>query len=104
MVFGLTWKSKFKELEKQRDEMKAYMSILTGEVGNLRKEVAELKKDTQVSKRRIWQLQQETNNLRIQKDGLADHVEILTKEREIFQRTIESLCQVTRKRKQTSSA
>jgi chromosome segregation ATPase len=104
LVFGLTWKSKYKELEKQRDEMKAYMSILTGEVGNLRKEVAELKKDTQVSKRRIWQLQQETNNLRIQKDGLADHVEILTKEREIFQRTIESLCQVTKKRKQTSSA
>jgi predicted nuclease with TOPRIM domain len=77
------------------------MNISTGEVETLRKEVAELRKETKTSKQRIWQLEQETNNLRIQKDGLADHVEILTKEREIFQKTIESLCQATKKQKQT---
>jgi uncharacterized coiled-coil DUF342 family protein len=99
LVFGLTRKSKYEELQKQHDELKAYMSVLTGEMGTLRKEIAELREDTKVSKRKIWQLQQETNGLRIQKDGLAEHVEMLTKEREIFQKIIENLCQVTRKRK-----
>ena len=103
LVFGLTRKSKYEELQKQHNELKAYMSILTGEIGTLRKEVAELRKDTKMSKQKIWQLQQETNSLRIQKDGLADHVEMLTKEREIFQKTIETLCQATRKQKWTSS-
>ena len=103
MVFGLTWKSRYEELQKQNGELKAYMSVLNGEVANLRKEVAELRKDTRVSKQKIWQLEQETNSLRIQKDGLADHVELLTKEREIFQKTIETLCQATRKQKRTNS-
>jgi predicted nuclease with TOPRIM domain len=102
LVFGLTRKSKYEELQKKNDELKAYMSVLTGEVGKLRKEVAELRRDTRASKQKIWQLQQETNSLRIQKDGLADHVELLTKEREIFQKTIENLCQMTRKQKRTS--
>jgi cell division protein FtsB len=102
LVFGLTRKSKYEELQKQHNELKAYMNILNSEVETLRKEISELRKDTKVSKRKIWQLQQETNSLRIQKDGLADHVEMLTKEREIFQRTIETLCKATRKQKRTN--
>jgi archaellum component FlaC len=100
VVFGLGWRSKYRELQKQRDESMAYMNVLTGEVGTLRKEVAELRKETKTSKQRVWQLQQDINILRIQKEGLANSVEILTKEREIFQKTIETLCQATRKQKQ----
>jgi archaellum component FlaC len=100
VVFGLGWRSKYRELQKQRDESMAYMNVLTGEVGTLRKEVAELRKETKTSKQRVWQLQQDMNILRIQKEGLANSVEILTKEREIFQKTIETLCQATRKQKQ----
>ncbi|HXX87953.1 MAG TPA: hypothetical protein VEH86_05860, partial [Candidatus Acidoferrum sp.] len=91
------------ELQKQHDELKAYMNILTGEMETLRKEIAELRKDTKVSKQKIWQLQQETNTLRVKKDGLEDHVEMLTKERELFQKTIETLYQATKKRKWTNS-
>jgi len=100
VVFGLAWRSKYQELQKQRDESMAYMNVLTGEVGTLRKEVAELRKETKTSKQKVWQLQQDMNILRIQKEGLANSVEILTKEREIFQKTIETLCQATRKQKQ----
>jgi predicted nuclease with TOPRIM domain len=101
MFFGLTRKSKYVELEKQRDELKAYMSVLTAEMGTLRKEVAELKKDMRASKERTRRLQEETNTLRIQRQGLSDSIEILTKEREIFQKTIQDLCQAVRKQKRT---
>ena len=104
MVFGLIRKSKYEELQNQNDESRAYMNVLTGRVETLRREVAELKKDTKASKQRIWQLRKETNNLRVQKEGLADSVEILTKEREIFQKTIQTLWQATRKQKRTASA
>jgi len=77
------------------------MNVLTGEVGTLRKEVADLRKETKTSKQRVWQLQRDINILRIQKEGLANSIEILTKEREIFQKTIETLCQATRKQRQT---
>jgi hypothetical protein len=51
------------------------------------------------SKIKTRRLQQETNTLRIQKQGLTDSIEIFTKEREIFQKTIQELCQVVRKQK-----
>jgi len=101
VVFGLTRRSKYQELQKQKDELMAYMNVLTGEVGTLRKEVADLRKETKTSKQRVWQLQRDINILRIQKEGLANSIEILTKEREIFQKTIETLCQATRKQRQT---
>jgi predicted nuclease with TOPRIM domain len=104
LVFGLARKSKYEELQKQNDELKAYMNVLTGQVETLRREVAELGKETKASKQRIGQLRKETNNLRVQKEGLADSVEILTKEREIFQKTIQNLWQATRKQKQTNLA
>jgi len=47
------------------------------------------------------QLQKEANGLRVQREELANSVEILTKEREIFQKTIRNLSQATRKRKKT---
>ena len=50
MVFGLTRKSKYVELEKQNDELKAYMNVLTAEMGTLRREVAQLKMDMTASK------------------------------------------------------
>jgi len=102
LVFGLARKSKYDELQKQNDELRAYMNVVTGQVETLRREVAELRKETKASKQRIWQLRKETNNLRVQKEGLADSVEILTKEREIFQKTIQNLWQATRKQKQTN--
>jgi uncharacterized coiled-coil DUF342 family protein len=101
MVFGLTRKSKYAELEKQKDELKAYMNVLTAEMGTLRKEVAKLKMDMTVSKIKTRRLQEETNTLRIQRQGLNDSIEIFTKEREIFQKTIQELCQAVRKRKRT---
>jgi predicted nuclease with TOPRIM domain len=104
VVFGLTRKSKCRELQKQRDELQAYMNVLTGEVETLRKGVAELKKEMRVSKQKIWRLQEETNSLRIERQGLANSVEILTKEREIFQKTIQDLCQVVKKQKQVRHA
>jgi chromosome segregation ATPase len=97
LVFGLARKSKYEELQRQNDESKAYMNVLTGQIETLRREVAELRKEMEASKRRIWQLRKETNNLRVQKERLDDSVEILTKEREIFQKTIQNLWQATRK-------
>ena len=81
VVFGLVRRSKYEELQRQRDELKAYMKILTSEVETLRKKVAELRKETNASKQRISQLQEETNKLRFQREELANFVEILTKER-----------------------
>jgi predicted nuclease with TOPRIM domain len=101
MVFGLARKSKYVELEKQKDELKAYMNVLTAEMGTLRKEVAQLKMDMTASKIKTRRLQEETNTLRIQRQGLTDSVEIFTKEREIFQKTIQELCQAVRKQKRT---
>jgi regulator of replication initiation timing len=78
------------------------MNVLTGQVDALRKEVAELRKDTRAFKRRIWQLREQTNTLRVQNQGLEDSVEILTKEREVFQKTIQNLWQAAKKRKRTN--
>jgi predicted nuclease with TOPRIM domain len=102
LVFGLTWKSKYEELKKQNDELRAYMNVLTGRIERLQKEVTELKIETDTSKRRIRQLRKETTSLRIQKDKLEDSVEVLTKERELFQKTIQNLWQMTRKQKQSN--
>ena len=101
MIFGLVRKSKYEQLQKQLDELKAYMKILTSEMEKLRKEARELRNDIKASKQRISQLQGETNNLRFQREELANFVEILTKERGIFQQIIQNLSQATRKRKQT---
>ena len=101
MIFGLVRKSRYEELHRQLDELKAYMKILTSEVEKLRKEARELRSETNVSKQRISQLQGETNNLRFQREELANFVEILTKERGIFQQIIQNLSQATRKQKQT---
>jgi FtsZ-binding cell division protein ZapB len=84
-------------LRSQNDELKAYMNVLTGRIESLRREVAALGKETEMSKRRNWQLRKETSNLRVQKERLEDYVEILTKEREVFQNTIQNLWQATRK-------
>ena len=81
--------------------VKAYMNVLTAEMGTLRKEFAELKKDMKASKEKTRRLQEETNTLRIQRQGLNDSIEILTKERDIFQKTIQELCQAVRKQKRT---
>ena len=99
MIFGLVRRSRYEELQRQVDELKAYMKILTGEVETLRKEARELRNETKVSRQRISQLQGETNKLRFQREELANFVEILTKERGIFQQIIQNLSQSTRKRK-----
>ena len=99
--FGLVRRSKYEELQRQRDELKEQVKSLTSEVETLRKEVAELRKETKKSRRKISQLQKEANNLRIQREELANSVEVLTKEREVFQKTIRNLSQATRKRKKT---
>lgn len=101
VVFGLVRRFKYVELQRQRDELEAYMKILTSEVETLRKKVAELRKETNASKQRFSQLQEETNKLRFQREELANFVEILTKEREVFQKIIQNLSQATRKQKQT---
>ena len=101
VAFGLVRRSKYEELQRQRDELKEQVKILTSEIETLRKEVAELRKDTEKSRRKISQLQEEANNLRVQREELANSVEILTKEREVFQKTIRNLSQATRKRKKT---
>ncbi len=101
MILGLVRKSRYEELHRQLDELKAYMKILTSEVEKLRKEARELRSETNASKQRISQLQGETNNLRFQREELANFVEILTKERGIFQQIIQNLSQATRKQKQT---
>jgi predicted nuclease with TOPRIM domain len=97
LVFGLTRKSKYRELQSQNDELRAYMNVLTGKIEKLQREVAELRKEMETSKQKSRQLRRETSNLRIQKERLEDSVEILTKEREIFQNTIQNLWQATRK-------
>ena len=81
----------------QVDELKAYMKILTSEMETLRKETRESKNEIKASKQRISQLQQETNNLRFQREKLENYVEILTKERGVFQKIIQTLSQSTRK-------
>ena len=102
MIFGLVRKSKYEQLQKQLDELKAYMKILTSEMEKLRKEARELRNDIKASKQRISQLQGETNNLRFQREELANFVEILTKERGIFQQIIQNLSLSARKQKQTN--
>ena len=99
LIFGLVRKSRYEELQRQVDELTAYMKILTGEVETLRKEAREFRNEVKVSRQRISQLQGETNKLRFQREELANFVEILTKERGIFQQIIQNLSQSTRKRK-----
>ena len=101
MAFGLVRRSKYEEMQRQRDESKAYMTILTSEVETLRKEARELRNEVKASKQRISQLQGEANNLRFQREELANFVEILTKERGVFQQIIQTLSQSTRKQKRT---
>jgi predicted nuclease with TOPRIM domain len=100
--FGLTRKSKYEELKRQNEELRAYMNVLTGRIEALQKEVAELGRGMEASERKIRQLGRETGKLRLQKEKLEDSVEVLTKEREIFQKTIQNLWQMTRKQKQSS--
>jgi len=100
VVFGLVRRSKYEEMQRQRDESKAYMTILTSEVETLRKKIRELRNETKASKQRISQLQEETNKLRFQREELGNFVEILTKERGVFQEIIQNLSQATRKQKQ----
>ena len=99
MIFGLIRKSRFEELQKEMDELKAYMKILNSDAEKLKKESRDLRNEVRVSKQRISQLQGETNNLRFQREELANYVEILTKERGIFQQIIQNLSQSSRKQK-----
>jgi len=99
VAFGLVRRSKYEELQTQRDELEEQVKSLASEIEPLRKEVTELRKETKKSRRKISQLQEEANNLRVQKEELANSVEILTKERGLFQKTIRNLSQATRKRK-----
>ncbi|MGD0978109.1 MAG: hypothetical protein ABR962_03090 [Candidatus Bathyarchaeia archaeon] len=85
------------------DELNAYMKILTSEVEKLRKEAGGLRNEIKVSKQRISQLQGEANNLRFQREELANFVEILTKERGIFQQIIQNLSQSARKQRQAKN-
>ena len=101
MIFGLVRRSKYEELQRQVDELKAYMKILTSKMETLRKEARELRNEVKASKQKVSQLQGETDNLRFQRDELANFVEILTKERGVFQQIIQNLSQSTRKQKQT---
>jgi predicted nuclease with TOPRIM domain len=101
VIFGLVRTSKYEELQRQVDELKAYMKILTSEVETLRKEARESRTEIKASKHRISQLQGETNNLRFQREELENYVEILTKERGVFQQIIQTLSQSTRKQKRT---
>ncbi len=101
VAFGLVRRSKYEELQRQRDELAEQVKILTSKVETLGEEVAELRKETKKSRRKISQLQEEANNLRVQREELANSVEILTKERELFQKTIRNLSQTARKRKKT---
>ena len=97
VIFGLIRKSRYEKLQIQVDELKAYMKILTSEMETLRKETRESKNEIKASKQRISQLQQETNNLRFQREELENYVEILTKERGVFQKIIQTLSQSTKK-------
>jgi prefoldin subunit 5 len=99
VALGLVRRSKYEELQRQRDELEEQVKILTGEIKTLRKEVAELRKEKKNSRRKISQLQEEANKLRVQKEELGNSVDILTKERGLFQKTIRNLSQATRKRK-----
>ena len=101
MIFGLVRRSRYEELQRQMNELKAYMKILTSDVEKLRKEGRELRDEIKVSKQRISQLQVEANNLRFQRDELTNFVEILTKERGVFQQIIQNLSQSARKQKRT---
>jgi predicted nuclease with TOPRIM domain len=101
VIFGLVRKSKHEELQKQMDELKAYMQILNSDVEKLRKESRDLRNEIKVSKQRILQLQGEANNMRFQREELANYVEILTKERGIFQQIIQNLSLSARKQKRT---
>jgi len=101
VIFGLVRKSRYEELQKQMDELKAYMKILNSDVEKLRKESRDLRNENKVSKQRLSQLQGEANSLHFQREELANYVEILTKERGIFQQIIQSLSQSTRKQKHT---
>jgi chromosome segregation ATPase len=101
MIFGLVRKSRYEQLQRQVDELNAYMKILTSEMEKLRKEDRELRNEIKASKQKISQLQGETNNLRFQRQELANFVEILTKERGVFQQIIQNLSQSARKQKQT---
>jgi chromosome segregation ATPase len=101
MIFGLVRKSRYEQLQRQVDELNAYMKILTSEMEKLRKEARESRNEIKASKQKISQLQGETNNLRFQREELANFVEILTKERGIFQQIIQNLSQSARKQKHT---
>ena len=101
MTLGLVRKSRYEELRKQVEELKAYMKVLTSDVEKLRKEARELRNEVKVSKQKISQLQGETNNLRFQREELTNFVEILTKERGVFQQIIQNLSQSARKQKRT---
>lgn len=101
MIFGLVRKSRYEELRKQMDELKAYMQIVNSDVEKLQKESRDLRNEIKVSKQRISQVQGEANNLRFQREELANYVEILTKERGIFQQIIQNLSQSARKQKRT---
>ena len=101
MTFGLIRKSRYEELQKQMDELKAYMKVLTSDVEKLRKESRDLRIEVKMSKQRVSQLQGEATNLRFQRDELTNYVEVLTKERGIFQEIIQSLSHSTRKQKRT---
>ena len=101
MTFGLVRRSRYEELQKQLDELKAYMKVLTSDVEKLRRESRELRSEVKLAKQRATQLQGEATNLRFQRDELTNYVEVLTKERGIFQEIIQSLSQSTRKQKRT---
>ena len=57
VIFGLVRRSRYEELQKQMDELKAYMKVLTSDVEKLRKEAGGLRNDIRASKQRISQLQ-----------------------------------------------
>ena len=99
MAFGLVRRSNYKKLKKEKDELKEQVKALTSEVETQRREIAELRKAGRASGRKMSQLEKEADDLRAQSGELSNSVEILTKEREIFQKTIRRLAQAVKRKK-----
>jgi len=97
VTFGFMRRSKYEELQRERDKINKEVKGLTQEIGALRKEVQRLTEDREKSRRRIRTLEKQASNLRAQNVELADSVEILTKEREVLRKTIQRLERATRK-------
>ena len=90
--------SKYEELLYEADRLRVKVNQLTAEVSSLKKLNAELMNNNEKCRKKVLQSQDRLDEVLGERYRLRNSIEVLEKEREVFQKTIERLISIVKKK------